>query len=291
MQQVTIIGCGDIGERVAKIWYSRGLPVHVVVRNTERAQYLSNQNFDVILADLDRDDLSHIPSENQWLFWFAPPGLDGCEDSRIRRWLMGLDEKSLPKKIVYISTSGVYGDCQGAWVDESTPVNPQSERAKRRVDAEQQLSAWCERHQVPYVILRVPGIYGPGRWPIATIKRAQPVLKRAESPFSNRIHQDDLAQICVAAMLRKEGVGIINVGDGQQSTMSDYFQSVAKAFDLPIPKEVSWDEAQRVLSPGMLSYLTESRRINNQKMLTSLNIKLRYPTLEDALRDDVCCEG
>ena len=285
MQQVTIVGCGDIGERVAKICYSRGLPVHVVVRNTERANRLSQCNYDVVLADLDKDDLSLIPCKNNWVFWFAPPPAEGTEDSRLKRWLEKIDSERLPKKIIYISTSGVYGDCQGAWVDESRPVNPQSDRARRRVNAEQQLSAWCEQHQLPYVILRVPGIYGAGRWPLESIKRGQPVVQRSESPYSNRIHQDDLAQICVAAALRSEAQGIINVGDGQQSTMADYFQGIAKAFGLPIPQEVSWQQAQRVLSPGMLTYLNESRRIDNSRMMELLKVKLRYPSLQSALDD------
>lgn len=283
MQQATIVGCGDIGERVAKICYSRGLPVHVVVRNTERANRLSQYNYDVLLADLDCYDLTRIPTANNWLFWFAPPPSEGEKDSRIERWLASIDSDSLPKKIILISTSGVYGDCQGKWVDENYPVNPQSDRARRRVDAEIRLTTWCESHSVPYVILRVPGIYGPGRWPIETIKRAQPVVKRSEAPYSNRIHQDDLAQVCIAAALRKEATGVINVGDGQPSTMADYFQGIAKAFGLPIPQEISWQEAQRQLSPGMLSYMAESRRIDNHRMLELLQVKLRYPTLQHAL--------
>lgn len=285
MQQATIIGCGDIGERVAKICYSRGMPLHVVVRNTERANHLSQCHYDVLLADLDQDDLSLIPTENNWLFWFAPPPAVGEQDSRLKRWLSAINPQALPKKIIYISTSGVYGDCQGEWVDESRPANPQSDRARRRLDAEQQLSDWSQQHEVPYVILRVPGIYGPGRWPIETIKQGQPVVKCSESPYSNRIHQDDLAQICVAAALRSEAHGVINVGDGQQSTMAEYFQGVAKAFGLPIPEEISWDDAQRLLSPGMLSYLVESRRIDNRRMLELLKVKLHYPTLQSALQE------
>ncbi len=285
MQHVTVIGYGDIGGRVAKILSEKGYSLQLIMRNPERASVFKQQGAKVLLADLDKD-YSAISNRDDLVFWFAPPPPSGREDLRVQRWLATLDENTLPKKIVLISTSGVYGDCGGAWVDESTVVNPQNDRTWRRLDAEQQLTRWAEQQNIPIVILRVPGIYGPGRWPLETIKRAQPVLQACEAPFSNRIHQDDLAQICVAAMLTPQAVGIINVSDGQESTMSEYFQAVAKAFSLPALKEINMEEAKQVLSAGMLSYLTESRRIDNSRMLQLLGITLRYPCLEDALAEE-----
>lgn len=281
--RVTIIGCGDIGERVAKILLTQKVAVKVLVRQKIRVKYLSNIGLNVTQADLDQDDIDQQLIAEAKVIWLAPPPQSGCEEPRIKRWLNSLSGDVLPRKIVYISTSGVYGDCNGAWVDESTATNPQAERSKRRLDAEQQLVRWCKQQQVPYVILRVAGIYGEGRWPLERIKRGNPVVKKSEAAFSNRIHQDDLAQACVAALLRDEAQGVINVSDGQPSTMSDYFQQIAKAFSLPALQEITLQEAKQQLSPAMLSYLTESRRIDNRKMLKLLDMKLKYPTLESSL--------
>ncbi len=281
--QVTIIGCGDIGERVAKILLAQKIAVNTLVRRSTRAEYLNKLNFNATKADLDQEDSAQIFDKGAKVIWFSPPPSTGCKDHRIRRWLKNIESKQLPEKIVYISTSGVYGDCSGAWVDELTPVNPQADRSKRRLDAEQQLVTWCKQQQVPYVILRVAGIYGEGRWPLERIRRGNPVVKKDEAAFSNRIHQDDLAQACVAALLRDEAQGVINVSDGQPSTMSDYFQQIAKVFSLPALEEITLQQAKQQLSPAMISYLTESRRIDNRKMLKLLEIRLKYPTLEAAL--------
>jgi len=283
LRQVTIIGCGDLGEVVAQIWYSRGVPVNVVLQNMERATQLSEKDFNVTLCNLDKDNLAKIPVHKNRVYYFAPPVQNGHEDCRFERWLASLDFDNCPKKIVYISTTGVYGDCQGAWVDEQSLTNPQTDRAKRRLDAEHKLQQWARQHIVPVVVLRVAGIYGPDRLPIAAIQRKQPVVRKEEAPYSNRIHADDLAQVCVAAMLKPDAHGIYNVCDGQETTMAEYYQKVARLLGCdPLP-EISWEQAQRVFSPVMLSYLSESRRVRNEKMLRELKVKLRYPTLQQGL--------
>ncbi len=281
--QVTIVGCGDIGERIVNILLAKKCVVNLLVRQAVRGEYFEKQGMDISQIDLDQDDVSQLQTIAKRVIWLAPPPQSGCREPRIQRWLHSLGHDALPDKIVYISTSGVYGDCGGAWVDESRPANPQADRSKRRFDAEQQIEAWCQHHQVPYAILRVAGIYGEGRWPLARIKRGDPVVIPAEAAFSNRIHQDDLAQVCVAALLRDGAQGIINVSDGQPSTMTDYFQQIARAFSLPALREITRLEATEQLSPAMLSYITESRRIDNQKMIKMLDIDLQYPTLDDAL--------
>ncbi len=281
--QVTIVGCGDIGERMVNILLAKKCVVNLLVRQAVRCEFFEKQGVDVSQIDLDRDDVSQLQTAAKRVIWLAPPPQSGCSEPRIRRWLQSLCHDGLPDKIVYISTSGVYGDCGGAWGDESRPPSPQADRSKRRFDAEQQIEGWCQQHQVPYVILRVAGIYGEGRWPLARIKRGDPVVIPAEAAFSNRIHQDDLAQICVAALLRDGAQGIINVSDGQPSTMSDYFQQVARAFSLPELREITLSEAAQQLSPAMLSYLMESRRIDNRKMVKMLALELKYPTVQGAL--------
>ncbi|MEW5757578.1 MAG: SDR family oxidoreductase [Pseudomonadota bacterium] len=291
MQRIVILGCGDIGERVARLWYSRGVPVTAVLRSATRVQALQDADIDALQMDLANDDLSRIPTHGNRIYYFAPPPNEGRTDPIIARWLASLGKDNKPAKIVYISTTGVYGDCQGAWIDEDTPVNPQADRAWRRVDAEQRLQSWARDHQVPLAILRVAGIYGPGRLPLEALKKGQPVLRNSAAPYSNRIHADDLAQVCVAAMVREEGTGIFNVCDGEESTMSDYYQTVARVYELPPPEEIGWEEARRRFSPGLLSYLVESRRIRNQRMLERLKVKLHYPTLLDGVRATRAEEG
>jgi nucleoside-diphosphate-sugar epimerase len=151
------------------------------------------------------------------------------------------------------------------------------------LDAEQAMQAWSAQTGVPLVILRVGGIYGPDRLPLARLKQGLPILRETESPYTNRIHEADLAQICLAADNRGAAGAIYNVSDGRPSTMAHYFKAVAEAYGLPVPREVSLDEAQQVMSAGMLSYLKESRRLDNTKLLRDLGITLHYPDLAAGL--------
>jgi nucleoside-diphosphate-sugar epimerase len=238
-------------------------------------------------ADLDRpESLGLLPTSNNRILYLAPPPESGQTDSRMHNFCEELTRRlpQLPTGIVYVSTSGVYGDCAGELVDESRPVNPQTDRARRRLDAETALQQWGALYRVPIVILRVAGIYGPGRLPLQRLQAGMPVLRPEQSPFSNRIHADDLARVCLAALDRVAAQGVFNVCDGEQSRMTDYFLAVARAFNLPEPEQVDRQEAQQRFSPEMLSYLAESRRLDNRRLLESLSIKLLYPTLESGLR-------
>jgi nucleoside-diphosphate-sugar epimerase len=186
-------------------------------------------------------------------------------------------------RIVYISTSGVYGDCAGEWVDEGRPANPQVDRAQRRYDAEQRLRAWRRKGHGEVIILRVAGIYGPGKLPLARLQKQVPMIDARDAPWTNRIHIDDLVTICEAAMLRSRDGEIYNVSDGNPGNMRDYFDQVADLYGLPRAPTISLTEATASLSPGMLSYLRESRRLDNRKMLDQLGVTLRYPQLAQGL--------
>jgi nucleoside-diphosphate-sugar epimerase len=207
----------------------------------------------------------------------------------MHHFLSAIKSDALPDKMILISTTAVYGDCHGDWITENQPVNPQTNRGNRRLDAENASRVWAEKNNIPLVILRVGGIYGPGRLPIARLKKGLPILHEEESPYTNRIHQDDLANICVEAAkyVKNSGhqVAIFNVADGQPGTMSQYFKDVAKACGLPLPPEVTREEAQQQMTAGMLSYLRESRRIDNTKLISELNLDLKYPTLEEGLKN------
>jgi nucleoside-diphosphate-sugar epimerase len=188
-----------------------------------------------------------------------------------------------PALFVLISTTGVYGDCGADWVDETRQPKPMVDRALRRLDAEQQLVSWCEKTGTRYVILRVPGIYGPGKLPLERLRAGKPVLKVSESPWSNRIHVDDLVQACTRCLDYTGENSVFNVSDGHPSTMTDYFNAVAKRFNIPQPPQITLEECRQQFSANMMSYLTESKRIDNTRMLEQLGVELRYPDLEQGL--------
>jgi nucleoside-diphosphate-sugar epimerase len=201
----------------------------------------------------------------------------------MQNFLRALDKENAPRRIVYISTSAVYGDCRGAWITETQTPNPTTDRGYRRLDAEQQLTAWCQAHKMQWIILRVPGIYGPGKLPLARLRKGTPVLREQDAPYTNRIHADDLAAICIAAMNSATCNTVYNASDGHPGNMTDYFFRVADAAGLPRPPEVNREEAQAVLSPGMLSFLQDSRRMSNRKLLAELDIVLQFPNLAAGL--------
>lgn len=284
MHPVLIIGCGDIGIRAGRLASAAGLPVIGLVRSPEGVDRLRQAGIEPLQADLmDQACLEGLPTRNAWVLYSAPPPGGGHADAKIRHFLAAIKPGAEPAKLVYLSTSGVYGDCSGEVVTEATPVNPSSARARRRWDAECCVRQFGEERSVPTVVLRVTGIYGPHRFPLHYLLQKHPMLRREEAPFTNRIHADDLAQVCFAALEKGRDGDLFNVCDGQQSSMTDYFMALADAFCLERPPEVGMEEAKKVMNPMMLSYLQESRRMENGKMLRELGITLRYPDLQSGL--------
>ena len=189
----------------------------------------------------------------------------------------------LPRRFVYLSTSGVYGDCAGEWVDETRPPNPQTERAMRRLDAERTLGDWGERNEVEIVILRVPGIYARDRLPLERLARGTPVLEPEHDVYTNHIHADDLAGILVAALESTGARGVYNASDDGPTKMGEFFDLVADRSGLARPPRVSREEAARLLPPELLSFMSESRRLSNRRMKTQLGVRLRYSTVRDGI--------
>lgn len=283
---VVIVGYGDIGRRVAAIWQEKGLNVHGVARSAESKQEMLEHNIKPLRADLARpESLEGLAVENSLIYYFAPPPRSGKTDPHVANFLNAIPADRLPARIVAISTSGVYGDCQGALVNEETPTNPQVDRARRRLDMEQKLRTWGNNNDVPVIILRVGGIYSCDRLPLARINKGIPLIHEHLAPKTNRIHADDLAQVCVAAAEKGRADNIYNVSDGCESNMTEYFLTLADYFNLPRPPLVDWDDAEEKIGEGMLSYLKESRRMDNSKMLRELEIKLEYPNLLSGLEN------
>jgi len=284
MQQIFIAGCGYIGERIARLCQESGGSAVCMVRSAENASRLQSAGFTTIAATLDNG--AETPSLNlggSILLYLIPPPGGGISDSRARNFISQIPEAEKPVKIIYMSATSVYGGGRGDVVTEESPVNPDSAMGKRRLDAERAFAQYGAARNIPVVILRVSGIYGPGRLPLMQISQGQPLLREEESGPSNRIHADDLAAICIkAAEVGVEG-DIFNISDGHPSSMTSYFNACADALGFPRQPQVTLAEARLVMSPLMLSYVSQTRVVDNRRMLDRLNVNLRYEALSDGL--------
>lgn len=283
--KTTILGCGDIGLRVAELYKQENQKVSGLVRSKESIIKCSDKHVKAQLFDLDAESSQSLCLEQHDLYYFVPPPSQGYMDTRLHNFLKQLS--AIPRKIVLISTTGVYGDCAAEWIDETQQPQPKVERAKRRLYAEQTLQTWCDEKKLPLTILRVPGIYALDRLPLARIQKGTAMVREEEAGWTNRIHADDLAMIAKTVMQTSKADGkIYNACDGNPSIMTHYFDQVADYANLPRPPKITMAEAEEQLSPGMLSYLKESRKISNQKLLRELNITLKYPNLASCLGEN-----
>ena len=285
MENLLIVGCGDVARR-ALPELQRRYRVTALVRSPDPA--LDAAGVGQIAGDLD-DAASLAPLVGGALrvVHLAPPAASGSLDSRTRSLLAALAPRArgamLPRRFVYLSTSGVYGECAGDWVDETRPPNPQTERAMRRLDAERTLGDWGERNEVEIVILRVPGIYARDRLPLERLARGTPVLEPEHDVYTNHIHADDLAGILVAALESTGARGVYNASDDGPTKMGEFFDLVADRSGLARPPRVSREEAARLLPPELLSFMSESRRLSNRRMKMQLGVRLRYSTVRDGI--------
>jgi nucleoside-diphosphate-sugar epimerase len=240
------------------------------------------------VGDLD-DAASLVPLADRArrIVHLAPPAGSGAFDTRTRSLLAALAPRGrgamLPRRFVYLSTSGVYGDCSGEWVDERRPPNPRTERALRRLDAERALGDWGERNKVEIVILRVPGIYAPDRLPLERLARGAPALRPEEDVYTNHIHADDLVGILVAALESTGARGVYNASDDGPMKMGDFFDFVADRAGFARPPRISREEASSLLPPELVSFMSESRRLSNRRMKAELGVRLRYSTVQDGV--------
>ncbi|MCE1204696.1 MAG: NAD-dependent epimerase/dehydratase family protein [Holophagaceae bacterium] len=258
-----IAGCGYTGTRLARRWLEGG-PVLALVRGPASAAALLGLGIPAIAMDFDAEGPSlALPPDLRAVIYLAPPGGGGTEDLRLARFLRALGPAH-PQVLVYLSTTGVYGDTQGAPVDEASPLAPQEDRSKQRRDAERRVAAWCEERNLRWVVFRVPAIYGPHRLPLDRLQRGEPVLRAEDSGPGNRIHVDDLVAACLAALERPVS-GAFNLTDGVPESMAAFTARVAALAGLPTPRRVSWAEAQTLLSPGLLAFLRESRRVTSRR--------------------------
>ncbi|MFA6920581.1 MAG: SDR family oxidoreductase [Gallionella sp.] len=279
MKRILIVGCGGIARCTIPL-LTRRYRVYALVRKP--CEDLRSLGVIQIVGDLDdRGSLARIRGLADVVLHLAPPPAKGDVDTRTRNLLAALGRRV--KRLVYISTSGVYGDCKGARVEETQAPNPQSDRAVRRVDAERQIRDWARRNDVNASVLRVPGIYAADRLPLARLRAGDPAIVADEDAYTNHIHADDLARICVAALQRARPCRIYHASCESHLKMGEYFDLVADAFNLPRPPRLSRAEVQAAVSPAMYSFMNESRRLTNNRMKRELKVKLRYPTVADFL--------
>lgn len=236
------------------------------------------------VAPFDLDTATALPVQlpSRYCVVYTVPPKGPPPDQRLQRLLAMLAPQ--PERFVYISTTGVYGDCGGRAVTEATPVSPSSARAERRVAAETLLSEWTGDKACQLVILRAPGIYGPGRLGIERIEAGSPVLSEDEANPGNRIHVDDLASCCIAALSASAPAGIYNVGDNDHRSPTAFTSEVARQLGLPAPPQISLEDARVEFSPQRLSFMTESRRVDTSKMRNVLGVTPRYANPEDGIK-------
>ncbi|MCH8180975.1 MAG: NAD-binding protein [Proteobacteria bacterium] len=282
--RVLIVGCGDVGLRAARLLRPR-CRVLALTSSAARVAELRAQGLTPLLGNLDEArTLARLAGLAPRVLHLAPPPSQGRHDPRTARLLQALARRGHGagrwRALVYGSTSGVYGDAQGAWLDETRAPAPQTERGHRRVDAEQRVRRWGG------TILRIPGIYALDRVggdPRERVRKGTPVLAAADDVFTNHIHADDLARACVLALWRGLPGRVLHVCDDSVLRMGDHFDLVADRCGLPRPPRLSRAEAAAVLSPVQMSFLSESRRLRNARMKAELGLALRYPTVSEGL--------
>ncbi len=284
MIRVLLIGCGDIALRTADLLRGK-VRLYGLTRRRDEIPKLRSRGIVPIIGDLDRyHSLERLRTAPFAVLHFAPPPADGRDDPRTASLVAALTKaRIIPQRFVYISTSGVYGDCAGARVSETRPRNAQTPRAKRRVAAEDRLRSWARRYGVRLSVLRAPGIYADTRLPLDRIRHGTPVLRPEQDVFTNHIHADDLARAAVAAVFRGKPNRVYNVSDDAELKLGGWLDAVADAFRLPRPPRVSWEEAEARVAPMLLSFMGESRRLCNARMKRELRVRLKFPTPDSLL--------
>jgi nucleoside-diphosphate-sugar epimerase len=274
--RLLIVGCGKVGLGiVARL--NRRFRVLATTTSAERSQGLRQGGAVPLVLDLDAPDAGRIEGLAARVICLVPPPSEGSTDTRMARLLRLL--RRPPARFVYISTTGVYGDRRGAMVDESARPAPITERARRRVDGERRARA----HPWQASVLRVPGIYGPGRLPIERLRRGIAAPLAADDVLTNHIHIDDLARVCVAALFRAAPRRIYNAVDDSRLHLGEYLDLVADRLGLPRAPRLPQEELRQAVSPMQLSFFEESRRLGNRRMKSELRVRLQFPTVHDGL--------
>jgi nucleoside-diphosphate-sugar epimerase len=281
-----IIGCGDVGMRVLKLLRGRWRLL-ALTTSIDSAARIRAAGAVPLIGNLDAPHtLARLAGLADAVLHLAPPPSTGDADARTANLLHALSRKSRVRRIVYASTSGVYGDCGGQRFDETRAIHPATDRARRRVDAEARLRWHGRAHGARVSILRIPGIYAadrPGGHPRERLARGTPVLAADDDVYTNHIHADDLARACVAALARGRPQRVVHASDDSEMKMGDYFDLAADLCGLPRPPRITREQARQQLPPALLSFMSESRRLANDRLKKELRLTLRHPTVRSGL--------
>jgi len=286
MSSLLIVGCGDVGLRVLRVLGGR-LRVFALTSSPDRCDALRAAGAHPIVGNLDApSSLGRLAGLADAVLYLAPPPGSGHTDPRLRALLAALSTRTPPRRVVYASTTGVYGDCRGELVTEARPTAAATDRARRRVDAESRLRAWGRATGVRVSVLRIPGIYASDRdggRPQDRVQRGTPVLAAQDDGYTNHIHADDLARACIAALWRGKPQRVVNVCDDTDLKTGDYYDLVADLAGLPRPPRVTRAQAGERFTPAQWSFLNESRRLSNARMKRELRLRLLRPTIREGL--------
>ena len=291
-ERLLIVGCGDVGLRAAQVLRGR-VQLIALTSSTGKLQRLRDAGVTALVGNLDAPaTLRRLAGIATRVLHLAPPareeGAQWWRDARTTALVRALARRSLPAALVYGSTSGVYGDCGGALVSETRPVRPATPRAHRRVDAERAVR-WFGRLGPAARVLRIPGIYAPDReggTPRERLKKGTPVLRREDDVYTNHIHADDLARACVAALWRGGPQRVFHVSDDSEIKMGDYVDLAADLYGMARPPRLARNDAQQQLPLQLLSFMGESRRLDNTRLKRELRVRLAHPTVHTGLREE-----
>jgi nucleoside-diphosphate-sugar epimerase len=278
--RLLVVGCGDVGMRLLPLARAR-FRVFAVTSQPGRHAELRAAGAVPLTADLDQPaTLARLAPLADFVVHLAPPPGQGALDRRTRNLVAILPDTA---KLVYVSTTGVYGDCGGALFDETRPPRPANPRALRRADAERVLRRWARKSGGRLAILRVPGIYAHDRLPLERLQKGTPALAAEDDVYTNHIHADDLARLIMLALFRAAPSRVYHAVDDSDLRMGEYFDAVADACGLSRPPRLPRAQLQQAVSPVMLSFMSESRRLRNDRIKRELGMRLRYPTVQAAL--------
>jgi len=286
-QRLLIVGSGDVAWR-ALPWLLKRFKVYALCRTPENAQRWRDAGAIPVIADLDdRKSLERLKGLATWVLITAPPNGSLPNDPRLKRLLAILSSaRIIPCRVIYIGTTGVYGDCQGAKIDETRPRRAVNARAQRRVAAENILRNWLHSSASPHrsaSILRAPGIYAEDRLPVARLTAGTPAIHNEEDSFTSHIHADDLAMTACLALFRAKAGRAYHACDHSEIKMGAWFDLVATHFDLPKPHRITRSDAEKQIPESLYSFMRESRRLSNLRLIQELKVRLRYPTVVEGL--------
>ena len=280
--KIILAGSGYLGDYLINLLVEKDRDQEII--ELARTSKKREKKIVRLSRDFDNSKINLKCVEHGEIIYMAPPNNSGIKDMRMSNFIKNIKNYRI-EKIIYISTSGVYGNCHGALVDEKQKINPLTDRAKRRMNAERQLTKHCEKEKIKLIILRTPGIYGKGRLPVKRIEAAEPVIKKEESRVTNLIHVEDLARVVLSAKDndKMSMIEIINVSDGNSITSTEFYETVCTVMGVKIKNYITYEEAKKIFTEKRLSFLCESRKLNTEKMFRLMPGCIKYRNLKEGI--------